>query len=66
MRDLTELVCFLPWRKLQTSPLWDVILQPNSKMARLFDIIQSQQATTEAEAAALLYGSSGSIAKLQS
>ncbi len=66
MRDLTELVGSLPWGKLKSSALWDVVLQPGSKMAQLFDIVHQQQAATDEAAAALLYGSSKSLSKLHS
>lgn len=66
MRDLTELVHSLQWGKLKLSAWWDIILQPGSKMARLFDLIYQQKANTEEEAAALLYPSSRSLPKLRS
>ena len=66
MRDLTELVCSLPWGKLKSNAVWDVVLQPGSKMARLFDLIHQGKAGTDEEAAGLLYGAPKSLAKLQS
>ncbi|MBK6933348.1 MAG: hypothetical protein IPH12_21755 [Saprospirales bacterium] len=66
MRDLTELVCSLRWGKLRSSALWDTILQPDSKMARLFDLVSEQKAGTEEAAAAALYGSSNALIQLRS
>ncbi|TNE69185.1 MAG: hypothetical protein EP344_00555 [Bacteroidetes bacterium] len=66
MRDLTELVCTLPWGKLKNSSLWEVVLQPGSKMARLFDIVYQQKVTDEQDIADLIYGPGGSLTKLRS
>ncbi|MBK9337941.1 MAG: hypothetical protein IPM98_15910 [Lewinellaceae bacterium] len=66
MRDLTELVHSLHWGKLKSSALWNTVLQPDSKMAQLFDFLQQQKSATEADAAALLYGSPTALTKLRS
>ncbi|MBL7795823.1 MAG: hypothetical protein JNJ90_04895 [Saprospiraceae bacterium] len=66
MRDLTELVHSLHWGKLTSNALWDIVLQPGTKMAQLFDILHQHKGTTEEEAATLLYGSPTAIAKLRS
>lgn len=57
MREITELVCALPWDKLKSSGFWDIVLKPGSKMAQLFDIIHRGQAPTQEAAAQLLYNS---------
>lgn len=66
MRDLHELVDSLPWGKLSSDALWDAVLPPASKMARLFDLIRKHKALTDEEAAVLLYGSPKSMSKLRS
>ena len=66
MRDLTELICSLPWKKLRTSPTWDVVLKPESKMAQLFDLVYQQQTTDVAELTSRIYGSADARSKLLS
>jgi len=66
MRDLTELVRSLPWGKLKSNAVWDIVLQPGSKMAGLFDLVHQEKVATDEEAAGLLYGTPKSLAKLQS
>lgn len=66
MRDLTELVHSLHWGKLKSSVLWNVVLPTDTKMAQLFDLLHQQKATTEEEAAALLYGAPTALGKLRS
>ena len=66
MRDLTELVHSLQWGKLKSGVWWDIVLQPGSKMARLFDAIYHQKVSTEEEASALIYNSTHSLSKLRS
>ncbi|MCC6461832.1 MAG: hypothetical protein IT260_15260 [Saprospiraceae bacterium] len=65
MRDLIELVDALPWRKLKTSPVWDSILEPGSKMARLFELAQGKAALSDEAAALDIYGSSSATGQLQ-
>lgn len=66
MRDLIELVHSLHWGKLKSSPLWSVVLPPNTKMAQLFDILCEQKSATEASVAEQLYGTPTAVSKLRS
>ncbi len=66
MRDLSELVHSLPWTKLQVSAVWEVLLPAETKMARLFSLLQADADLTEAEAALQLYGDAGAVARLRS
>ncbi len=66
MRDLIELIHRLPWRRLQSSPMWDTLLPPDTKMARLFLLVQANADLTEAEAAQELYGSTDALGRLRS
>ncbi|MCS7037683.1 MAG: hypothetical protein RMJ33_01760 [Saprospiraceae bacterium] len=66
MRDLVELVHRLPWSRLRSSPAWDTLLPPGTKMARLFSFVQANAELTEAEAAGHLYGSTDAIGRLRS
>lgn len=66
MRDLIELVHSLHWGKLKSSPLWEVVLPHDTKMAQLFDILCEQKAATEEAVAERLYGTSTAIPKLRS
>lgn len=66
MRDLIELTGSLPWGKLKSSAIWDTVLEPGSKMSRLFDLAQQKQIASDEDAAAALYGSPGAISKLHS
>lgn len=66
MRDLVELIHRLPWARLQSSPIWSTLLPPDTKMARLFSLVQANADLTEAEAAARLYGSADALSRLRS
>lgn len=66
MRDLIELTGSLPWSKLKSTPVWDTVLEPGSKMSQLFQLAQQKQVATDEEAATALYGSPKSVAKLHS
>lgn len=66
MHDLIELTGSLPWGKLKSTPVWDTILEPGSKMSRLFDLAHQKLADTDEKAAEALYGSSEAISKLHS
>ncbi|MCS6928322.1 MAG: hypothetical protein NZM43_02390 [Saprospiraceae bacterium] len=66
MRDLIELIYRLPWARLQASPVWNVILPPGTKMARLFSLVQESADLTEEGIAHQIYGTREALPRLRS
>ncbi len=55
MKYLIELVALLNKNKLKSNGLWNVLLEPASKMEALYELVHDNRVQTDEEAAALLY-----------
>jgi len=66
MNYLFELAGILNKNKLKASGLWNVLLEPGSKMELLYDLVHDGRAQTDEEAAALLYGNIDTMQRLHS